>query len=240
MRKLISLGVLAACGGGGGGAGSTDVKPTMTIANRTDTEISQLISAAGGAAMFSAESQVAIFSPPRTDPCPTTTISGNTVTITGGCTTQDGVTIAGSAIIENPQAWDPIQYNYNSPTIYSYTQLAITQSSFSTTYDGFMKVEGATYDSDITTTSTVPGVATMRADLYYSCNLSNNTCSLSGSGIEMAGDGVLASGSLALQGQTAVAKYTLRGTDTLDATITSGCVSWKIEGTTRQSPTQCP
>lgn len=239
MRKLIALGLLSACGGGDGG-GSTDVKPTMKIADRTDTEIAQLISAAGGTAMFSAEAQVFSFSPPRTDPCPVTAISGNTVSITGGCTTQDGVMIAGSATIENPQAWDPIQYNYNAQSIYSYAQLSFTQSGYTATYDGYMKIEGAAYDSDITTTSTVPGSEMMRADLYYSCNLSSDTCSLTNSGLELVGEGVLASGSLALQGQTTVAHYKLRGIDTLDATITSGCVSWSIEGTTRMSPTPCP
>jgi hypothetical protein len=237
MRKFLALGVLAACGGGGGG-GSTDIKPTMTIADHTDAEISMLLTAAGGQAMFSAQAQVESFNPPNTDPCPAASISGDTVTITGGCTTQSGVAIAGTATIENPQAWDPIQYNYSKATVYSYMQFELTQSGYTTTYDGFMKMSGTAYDSDITTTSTVPGSEEIRADLYYSCNLGSKTCALSGSGLELAGDGVLASGTVATQAQTA--KYTLRGTDTLDATITSGCVSWKIEGTTRMSATTCP
>ena len=234
MRKLIALGVLAACGGTSGG--STDIKGTMVIASHSDTDIARLLSAAGGTDMFSAQAQVESFSPPRTDPCPAVAIAGTTVTITGGCTTQDGVTIAGSATIDNPTTWDAIQYNYSKPTVYTFDQLSLTQSGFAQTYAGVTNIEGSftTYDSDVTTTSMNQVV---RADLYYHCS-STMSCSLSGSGIELGGEGVLASGSLSLQGQTTVAKYTLQGVDKLTATITNGCVAWKIEGTDRQ--TTCP
>jgi hypothetical protein len=69
--------------------------------------------------------------------------------------------------------------------------------------------------------------------------VSARTCSLSGSGIEVAGEGVLASGSLdASNQQNPTAQYTLRGLDTLHATITNSCVAWKIDGTTREKT--CP
>jgi hypothetical protein len=195
-----------------------------------------LINAAGGVDMFAAQSQVLSFSPPRTDPCPSTTVAGNTVTLAGGCTTQDGVTISGSATVQNSTSWDTIPYDYSKPTVYSFDQMALAQASSTVTYDGYLRQTGAVYDADITTTSSTN--PTVREDLYYSCNVGAQSCTLSGSGVELAGDGVLASGSISVQSQQSVASYTLRGLDTLHATITSGCVAWSIDGTNRQ--TTCP
>jgi hypothetical protein len=234
MRKLMVLSVLAACGGNGGG--TTNVKPTMRIADRADTEIALLLNAAGGADMFAAESQVLSLSPPRTDPCPSAMVAASTVTITGGCTTQDGMTIAGNVVVQNPTSWDSIPYDYSKPTVYSFEQMSFTQASYAVTYDGYVRQSGAVYDADITATSSITPV--VREDLYYSCNVGTQSCSLSGSGLELAGQGVLASGSASVQGQQSAASYTLRGLDTLHATITSGCVAWKIDGTDRQKT--CP
>ena len=83
MRGLALL-LVAACGGGG----STNVKPTLKFADRSDTEIAALINAAGGTAMFSAQAQLDQFAG-TTDPCPAVAVSGSTVTLTGGCTTAD-------------------------------------------------------------------------------------------------------------------------------------------------------
>jgi hypothetical protein len=236
---VLVLGALAGCGSSGGG-GSTDIKPTMMISNRTDAEIALLISAAGGSQMFSAQAQVLNLSPPRTDPCPVVAITGDTVMITGGCTTLDSVMITGSATIQNPEAWDPVQYNYQQPTIYEYAQLTFVQAGYTATYDGYMKLENnfTTYDADITATE---AGQTVREDIYIHCNMSSSSqgsCALSGSGLEFAGEGVLASGGQALSAGMLTSHYTLKGLDTLTATIANGCTAWMIEGTTRQ--TTCP
>ena len=241
MKHVMALGVLlAACGGSGGG--STDVKPTLVFADRSDAEIARLISAAGGTDMFSAQSRIDSFSAGNGDPCPAIAASGDTVTITGGCTTQDGIMITGSASAQNPTSFDQqVQYDFSKDTVYTFDQLALTQSGFTATYDGIVKIEGTftTYDADLTVTQS-PDNVSMRSDLYYHCDAGTKVCTLSGSGLELAGaGGVLASGSVSLQNQTSTARYTLEGKDTLTATITQGCVAWKIEGTDRQS-TPCP
>lgn len=230
MRKLIVLAVLAACGGGGGG--STDIKPTLVLADRSDAEIASLINGAGGTYMFSAETAVDQFSV-VVDPCPTIAVSGDTITITGGCTTADGIAIAGSASIQNPRDWSQVQYDFNKDTVYTYEGLTETQSGLTQSFDGIMKISGATYDADVTTTT---AGTTMRSDLFYSCDTGSQSCSLSGSGLEL-GDlgGVLVSGSVRVSGQSATASYTIKGVGTVTANITQTCVSWKLEGTSRAS-----
>lgn len=229
MRRLACLVVLAACGGGG----STNVKPTLKFADRSDTELAALINAAGGTAMFSAQAQIDQFAG-STDPCPAVAVAGATITLTGGCTTTDGIAIAGTATVTNPAAWDQVAYNYANDTTYELTAMTFTQSGLATSYDGRITVADsfATYDADIT--SNLFGTGDMRSDIHYECDRSSNTCDLSGSGIEMIGvGGALVSGSVSVAGGATSSSFTLRGVDTLTAHITQGCVEWSISGSTR-------
>lgn len=226
MRKLACILVAAACGGGG----STDVKPTLKLADQSDAVLSQLISAAGGTAMFSAQAQVDQFSG-STDACPAVAIDGQTVTLTGGCTTSDGVMVAGTAAATNSPSWDQVTYDYSSGTSYQLTGLALTQSGFTQNYDGRIDISDnfTVYDGDIT--STMTGVA-IRSDVHYECDAGDRTCDLSGSGIELVGvGGVVVSGSVDLNTNTQ--HYTLHGVDTLTATIRAGCVAYQISGSDR-------
>jgi hypothetical protein len=228
---------LIACGGGGG---STDIEGTITFADRTDQEIARMISAAGGTEMFSAEGAVSSIGDPfgSDDPtCPTRVIDGQTVTITGGCTTTDGVQIDGTAIATNPLGWDNVEYEYGDDTLYEMQGLTITQNGFAMTYDGFIRRGDnlATYDADVTVTQL--GVA-LRSDLYYHCsNPQNPSCNVNGSGLELVGvGGATVSGSLRadLEEGSQTADYTLRGTDTLTVHIDEQrCIAWEIEGTER-------
>src|SRR6185295_4939419 len=109
MRLACALVLLAACGSDH----ETNIKPTLKLADQDDATIARLISAAGGTDMFSTETQVDRFSS-STDPCPAVSVAGNTVTLTGGCTTMDGITIDGTASVSNPTAWDQVQYNFQS------------------------------------------------------------------------------------------------------------------------------
>jgi hypothetical protein len=231
MRKLACIVVVAACGGGG----STNVKPTLKFADRSDAELSQLISAAGGTAMFSAQAQVDQFSS-STDTCPAVAVDGQTITLTGGCTTQDGVMVAGTATATNSPSWDQITYDYTSGTSYQLTGLALTQSGFTQSYDGRVDIADnfTVYDGDVT--STMLDV-TIRSDIHYECDAGDRTCDLSGSGIELVGaGGVLVSGSVDLNTNTQ--HYTLHGADTLTATISAGCVAYQISGSDRMKA--CP
>lgn len=226
MRKLACIVVVAACGGGG----STDVTPTLVFADRSDTELAALINAAGGAQMFSAQAQVDQFAG-STDPCPAVSVAGNTVTLTGGCTTQDGVMIAGTATVTNSPSWDQITYNYAAATRYELAGLTVTQSGFTQSYDGRIDISGSftVYDADVT--STMLGVS-IRSDIHYECDAGDKTCDLSGSGIELVGTGgALVSGGVDLDANAQ--HYTLRGADTLTATVSQGCVAYQITGSDR-------
>ena len=234
MRKLALL-VVVGCGGGGGG--STDVKPTLSFKDRTDVELSQLINAAGGTEMFLAEDEVNQFSS-STDPCPAMAISGNTITLTGGCTTADGTTIGGSAVVTNPVAWDQIDYNYQDATDYELSALTLTTSAQTMMFDGRITITGnfTTYDADVTTD--MLGTA-IRSDIHYECDQGSQTCDLSGSGIELVGvGGALVSGSVKVAQTGQSASYTLKGTDTLKATVTTGCVAYTISDSS--SAKTCP
>jgi hypothetical protein len=228
MRVFVCLVLAGACGGGG----STDVKPTLKFADRSDTEIAALINAAGGTAMFSAQSQLDQFAG-TTDPCPAIAVAGNTVTLTGGCTTSDGVTFGGTASVTNSPSWDQITYNPGADTDYELDAVTFTQSGLTTSYDGRVTISGTytTYDADIT--SDLLGIDT-RSDLHYECDRSAQSCSLSGSGIEMIGvGGALVGGSVSIAGGATSSSFTLRGIDTLTAHVAQGCVAWSISGTQR-------
>lgn len=223
MRKLACLLVLVGCGGGG----TTDVKPTLSFAERSDVELAQLIDAAAGMDMFQAQSEVDQFAGSN-DPCPAVAVSGNTITVTGGCTTADGVAIAGSAAVTNPVAWDQVQYNYSQPSEYQFDALSLTANSQTMMFDGRLTISGSftVYDADIT--STVLGTS-IRSDIHYECDQGSQTCDLSGSGIELIDvGGALVSGSVKVANQVQSASYTLRGVDTLKATVTQGCVAYTI------------
>jgi hypothetical protein len=185
--------------------------------------------------MFSAQAQVDQFSG-STDPCPAVAIAGQTVTLTGGCTTSDGVMVAGTAMATNSPSWDQVAYDYASGTSYQLAGLTLTQSGFTQSYDGRIDIADnfTVYDADIT--STMLDV-TIRSDIHYECDAGDRTCDLSGSGIELVGaGGVVVSGGVDVNTNTQ--HYTLHGVDTLTATITQGCVAYQISGSDRMKA--CP
>lgn len=222
-RALVCI-MLAACGGG-----STDIDATLVFADRTDAEIARLISAASGSDMFAAQAQVDSYSDVM-EPCPAVAITGSTVTLTGGCTTLDGVTLEGTAAVTNPTSWDQIEFVFGEDTVYELTGWTSTQAGFTSSYDGVIRVSDfQVWDSDVTVTSL--GVA-VRSDIHYECG--SSACDLEGSGVELVGvGGALASGSVAIT-SAGNASFTLRGKDRLTATISQGCVAWQIDGTDRQ------
>jgi len=233
MRLAFVVVALAACGGR-----ATDIQPTLRIADRSDAEIARLIGAAGGGEMFSAQSQVDALSL-STDKCPLIAVDGDVVTVTGGCVTNDGVTIAGTATITNPAVWAQVTYRDGADTLYELDQLAFTQQGATQTYDGSVRITDglATYVADLTVAS---GGEELRSDLLYRCDRNNQSCGLDGSGLELVGaGGVQLSGSVQV-GAMAHASFTLHGVDTLSVTIGGGCVMWQIGGTDRQQLCQQP
>lgn len=238
MRSLALLALCVGCSGGG----STNVKPTLVFADRSDAEIARLLSAAGGGDMFFAEAEADQFAG-ATDPCPGVAISGATATMSGGCTTTDGTTLAGTAATTNDPAWgDQIQYQFGADTVYTFTGFTLTQSTLTTSFDGRVTVSdnSTTWDADLTANQL--GIA-VRSDLFYQCELDGQTvnCDIGNSGLELVGvGGVLLSGSIATDTAAGhvTSSFTLQGQDKLTATITNGCVAWQIAGTTRQKT--CP
>lgn len=230
---LVSF-VVGACWGCGAG-GSTDVDPTLVFAERSDTEIARIISAAGGGDMFSAQAQVDRFGDTfDPDPCPTIVISGKTATVTGDCVRADETRINGSAVITNPVGWDQIDWT-GGDSRYELRQLNFTQGNTSTTYDGFIERRDtfSTWDADLTVEAFG---GTVRSDLYYHCeNPSSPSCDLTNSGIELVGaGGALVSGTVAIEGQSQVSDFTLQGVDRLTVHIEAGCIGWEIQGTDRR------
>lgn len=228
MKTTVLVLALAACGGG-----STDIEGTLVFADRSDAEIARLISAASGTDMFSAQSAIDRFSG-ESDPCPAIAASGDTVTLTGGCTTADGMAIEGTATVTNPTSFDQVEYSFGDDTVYELTGWSLTQSSFTQAFDGNVRIESfTTWDADVTVTQL--GVE-VRSDLHYDCE--SSSCDLDGSGIEMIGvGGATVSGSVQVN-NSGTASFRLRGEDTLTAAISQGCVAWTIEGTDRQKT--CP
>lgn len=228
--------LLAACGGSGG---STDIESTLRFADLSDTEISRLVSAASGSEGFQAQATLSSFDPSfetNPDPCPAIAVSGKTVTITGGCTTRENLTIEGSGRITNPLGWGDgeteIEYDYGSDSEFEMTGFAIVQSGQRRGYDGFFVIGGGYSEMDMNLTTDMLGVQ-VRSDVFMDC--SRTGCSISGSGVELVGiGGAKVSGSVAIAGQTASASYTLKGVDTVKVTMKDNCVSWVLEGTDRK------
>jgi hypothetical protein len=214
----------------------TDIAATMHFSERSDAEIARLISSAGGTDMFSAEGQVnAVADPITPDPCPAVAISGLTATLTGGCTTKDGVEIQGSAIVTNPVGWTQIDTQFGTDSVYELHQLAFVQSGFTQTYDGTFRITDSftTYDANITASQL--GIS-VRSDLYYHC--SQSSCNLEGSGVELIGIGGAQVSGTVLVNNSGTADFTLQGADTLTAHVSQGCIAWQISGTARAKT--CP
>ncbi len=234
MKRSALVVILVGCGGGSG----TNVQPTLVFADRSDAEISRLISAAGGGDMFSAQAQIDQFSDSmRNDPCPAIAASGDTVMLTGGCTTKDGVAITGSATLINPTAWDPlVAPQFGVDTVYQY-DLAFAQSGFTQSFSGTMQISGSFTSWDAQLDSTLLGIG-VTSDLTYECSQGAQACDLVNSGVELDGvGGALVSGTVHVN-NTGSAEFTLQGVDRLTAQLTQGCVAWQIDGTGRQKT--CP
>ncbi len=239
---------VAACGGG-----STDIEGTLRFADRSDIEISRLINAASGSEGFQAQALAESYADPSepSDPCPVRSLTGNIGTITGGCTTQDGITIDGSIAIKNPLNWclafdDSVGWcdrefeaNWNEPTEYTFSGFAITQSGFMRAFDG--RLTSATIDGyiDMDITSVQLDVA-VRSDIYIERDGSRDV-EINGSGIELVGvGGALVDGHIGISSTNQTSgSFTLDGADTLQVTMEGGCIRWHIEGTQRMYST-CP
>lgn len=245
MMKVVGcIAMLAACDGGGGGA---PIDTTLRFSERTPTEISRLLNAAGGTDMFSAMSRIDSFAPSFDDPlpvCPNVTVAGSVVTLTGGCITEDQVELRGVASVTNPQQWDDqVEYDFGTPTVYELDQFELVQSGFVQAYDGEVTVtDFVRWDADLTAkvSDGLGGIIEVRSVLRYTCAQASQTCSLSRSGVELVGvGGASAAGTVMVTG-TGMAEYTLRGADTLTATVTQGCVRYRIDGGPETLAGNCP
>lgn len=240
---------VVACGGGG----STDIEGTLRFADRSDVEISRLVNAATGSEGFQAQATAESYADPFEpgDPCPARAFSGDTGTITGGCTTQDGVAIEGSITIENPLSWCLVfnptssfcdmefEADYTAPTKYTFDGVTITQSGFARSFAGVLT--SATVDGyiDMDITSVQQDVA-VRSDIHAERD-SGRSITISGSGIELVGvGGALVDGQINVSSTNQTSgSFTLDGADTLTVAIENNCTSWRVEGTQRMF-SSCP
>lgn len=238
MSSRSSLGLLmvvGACGGSVGG--STDVEPTLVFADRSDAEISRLVSAATVAEGFGAQGMVSSFDDPSDgDPCPAITedLAANTVTITGGCTTLDDEQIDGTATIINPLGWGELEYDFRDDSIYDFSGFTIVRAvDIVQAWDGVFTTAPSFETLDLDLTSEVAGLS-VRSDLFLACDQGSLTCEHGESGLELLGvGGARVSGTIAVSGQSAESSLALRGVDTVRVSIADGCIHWEIEGTGR-------
>lgn len=229
--------VLGACGGSVGG--STDVEPTLVFADRSDAEISRLVSAATVSEGFGAQAMVSSFDDPSDgDPCPgiDEDLAANTVTITGGCTTLDDERIEGSATIINPLGWGELEYDFRDDSIYDFSGFTIVRNEAAgivQAWDGVFTTAPSFETLDLDLTSEVTGLS-VRSDLFLACDQTSLTCEHGESGLELLGvGGARVSGTIAVSGQSAESSLTLRGVDTVLVSISQSCIHWEIEGTSR-------
>lgn len=238
---------LAACGGG-----STDIERTLRFADRSDAEISRLVNAATGSEGFQAQAVAEGYADPfePDEPCPARAFSGDTGTITGGCTTLDGAELEGAITIENPlgwclvfdaeAGWCEMEYegSFTAPTRYTFDGFAITQSGFRRSFDGV--VTSATFDGyiDMDVTSEQLDLA-VRSDIYLERD--GRTVTVSGSGVELIGvGGARVDGEISVSSTNeTTGSFTLEGVDTLNVELAGSCVTWQIAGTQRMFST-CP
>lgn len=226
---------LAACGAGG----STDIDPTLVLAERSDLEINRLVAAASGSEGFQAQGQLGQFDEPfEPDPCPVVVEDVDRVTITGGCTRADGMAVEGSATITNPLGWGELDYDFTEDSIYEYAGFALVfEGGTRMGYDGVFRIAPSYDELDMDLVVDSFG-ATLRSDLFMDCDMSG--CELGESGLELVGvGGVRVSGSIGVGGQQVDGDLTIRGADTsVKVTIANNCVAWRLEGTDRAKT--CP
>ncbi len=240
---------VAACGGGG----STDIEGTLRFSDRSDVEISRLVNAASGSEGFQAQAVAESYADPFEpgDPCPARTFSGDTGTITGGCTTQEGDAIEGTITIQNPLSWCLVfdeaagwcdmeyEGNFGAASVYTFDAFTITQSGFSRSFDGVLTSD--TFDGviDMDITSIQLDVA-VRSDIHAERD-GGRSVSVTGSGVELVGvGGARVDGEINVSDTNQTSgSFTLDGADTLKVTMEGSCVSWRIEGTQRMYST-CP
>ncbi len=236
MRTALVLIGLAACGSDH----TTNIKPTLKLADQTDATLARLIAAAGGTDMFAAEAEVDQFSF-ASDPCPALAVSGNTVTLTGGCTTADGVAVDGTATVTNPPGWEQVTYNYNADTTFDLAGLTLTQQGYAQSFDGMVRISDSDLVQEADITVDQLGTA-VRSDIYLKCSRDSTTsasCELEGSGLELVGvGGVTVSGTVTATTSGSSASFTIHGVDTMTVSITQGCVAWQIAGSDRQQVCQ--
>jgi len=236
MRAVLvaSFLVVAGCNGP-----ATDIEPSLVFADRSDLEIVRLINAAAGTDLFATEGQVNQFgNASATETCPAVAVEGNVATVTGGCTTADGMTIDGSVIVTNPFGWDQIEsFEFGSPTIYEADELTLTFGAQPPQiFDGIIRRTDSltNMDGDITVTQLEIAV---RSDLSMRCTAdpSRPSCTFSG-GIELIGaGGAHVTGSTTVDRATGAQtlELTLQGEDRLIVERVGTCLGWSIEGTDR-------
>lgn len=241
---------LIACGDG---PGSTDIEGTLLFSDRNDTEISRLVNAASGSEGFQAQSVAESFADPFEpgDPCPARAFSGDTGTITGGCTTLDGAVLAGTITIQNPFNWcleldeangfcdTEYEGNFVAASVYTFDGFTITQSGFARSFDGVLSsaTTAGVIDMDITSSQLEIAV---RSDIHAERE-GTRSVNITGSGVELIGvGGALVDGEINVNEANATSgSFTLVGADTLQVALEGNCVSWNIEGTDRMYST-CP
>lgn len=232
---LAPLAFLVACGDDGGGESPPR---QFNFDEAAESDIAMFIAIASGTHIEDAHRDIRRYAQPSNppDPCPAQAVAGSVVTLTGGCTTQNGITIAGTATLTNPISWTGVEYDGNQNEIYAFTDYVET-----TEIAGERRLDGQIVfgqnnnpaDADLVTGI---GEVDARTDLVIACGAAG--CDFSGTA-EIVGVGMAT-----VMGQRPTGSVetmlNLRGADTLEVTLGFGaggpCAEWRVVETGRMSP----
>jgi hypothetical protein len=237
LLASTSLFTFAACGGDGGS--STPSEYDADFKNAEDNNLARAILAGLGVdsmlAVATVTGYAAFGDAPTGVSCPSFARNGDEVTVTGGCTMDDGTKLEGSLVFSNVK---PIfgggDFDPSKPSTMSFDGFEIQDEGGTFTYDGTITIEPSGKQI-VDLTASFDGI-TAHSKLERTCTAEGACTTAAGAWIDVDGVGAAGvEGTWTLAGQTHAGSMTLRGAQVLDvdlgaATSNDDCIPYAIDG----------